>query len=75
MRETNIVMNGTKELKTPPFLEGEPLPRGYFETPNPYVNAPTCAVKLGALVAFARENGKNRKDLTKEDIQRFSTKS
>jgi len=67
-------MNGIEEKKLPPFLQGEPLPKGYFDTPDPYVSAPTRKVNLGELVSFARRNGKSRWDLTKEDVAQFTMK-
>ena len=55
----------------PKFLEGEPLPTGYLEPPNPYVNPPTRKVDIGALAKYARENGKRIVDLTKEEVALF----
>ena len=57
----------------PKFLDGEPVPEGYFDPPNPYVSAPTRKVDLGALTAYARKNGKNYWELTKEEVQQFET--
>ncbi len=65
-------MNGVENKSIPLFLQGEPLPAGYFDAPKPYEEAPTRRVKLGALVAYARENGKSGWELTKEDVQRFT---
>ena len=65
-------MNGVENKRVPLFLQGEQLPVGYFDPPNPYVDAPTKKVRLGALVAYARENGKSGWELTKEDVKRFS---
>ena len=67
-------MNGTEKIKRiPKFLEGESLPTGYFEPPNPYMSAPTRKVNVGALVAYARKTGKNCWELTKDDISVFET--
>ncbi len=66
-------MNGTKRVqKVPQFLEGEPLPKGYFDPPNPYSAAPTRRIDLSALVTYARKKGKNCWDLTKEEVSKFS---
>lgn len=65
-------MNGIERMRrVPKFLEGEPLPAGYFDSPNPYASAPTRKVDLGALVAYARKNGKSCWELTKEEVKRF----
>ncbi len=65
-------MNGVENKSIPLFLQGEPLTAGYVDAPTPYEEAPTRRVKLGALVAYARENGKSGWELTKEDVQRFT---
>lgn len=65
-------MNGIERTRrVPKFLEGEPLPVGYFDPPNPYVSAPTRKVDLSALVAYARKNGKSCWELTKEEVKQF----
>jgi hypothetical protein len=64
-------MNRNDYIKIPKFLEGEPLPKGYFEAPNPYAAPPTRKVKLGELVKYARDNGKKVFDLTKEEVSMF----
>ena len=67
-------MSGTRETRIPPFLEGEPLPKGYFEVPDPYESAPTRKINLSELVAYARRNGKSRMELSKEDVAMFAMK-
>ena len=67
-------MNGTEQRRIPKFLEGEPLPAGYYEPLNPYVNAPTCKINLGQLAAYVRKHGKTQWDLTKEEIKMFENK-
>ena len=67
-------MNGTETRRIPKFLEGEPLPAGYFEPVNPYVSAPTCKINFGKLVAYAKAHGKTQWELTKEEILRFTNK-
>ncbi len=64
-------MNGTETRRIPAFLEGEPLPPGYFDPVNPYKDAPSRKIRLGALVAYAKKNGKTMWDLTKEEVKRF----
>lgn len=64
-------MIGIEIICFPKFLEGEPLPPGYLEPPNPYVNPPTRKVDLGALAKYACENGKRIVDLTKEEVAQF----
>ena len=64
-------MNGINNVKIPKFLEGEPLPKGYFEAPNPYADPPSRKVKLGELVKYAKENEKKVFDLTKEEVSMF----
>ena len=65
-------MNGTKTLEKPKFLEGENLPNSYYETPNPYKNAPSCNVNLLELSRYARKMGKKLIELTKEEVQQFA---
>lgn len=65
-------MSETETEKIPGFLEGEPLPSGYFNKPDPYGDAPTRKVNLSLLVSYARKEGKDCLSLTKEEIKRFS---
>ena len=67
-------MNGMETRRIPEFLEGEPLPAGYFEPVNPYVSAPTCKINFGKLVAYAKAHGKTQWDLTKEEVKQFENK-
>ena len=62
------------EFTLPKFLEGEPLPPGYFEPVDPYSDPPECNIDLGALMRYADENGKRVVDLTKEEVAQFRTK-
>ena len=64
-------MNGISSL--PKFLEGEPLPCGYLEPINPYVDPPVCNFNLGALLNYAEKQGKKCWDLTKEEVAQFRT--
>lgn len=67
-------MNGMETRRIPKFLEGEPLPPGYFQPVNPYVNAPTRKISIGKLVAYAKAQGKTQWELTKEEIKMFENK-
>lgn len=42
----------------PKFLEGEPLPDGYFAEPNPYTFLPNRDVNLLEISRYARRVGK-----------------
>lgn len=57
--------------KLPKFLEGEPLPKGYYSPPNPYDDAPKCNVNLLELSRYARRCGKPLVELTKEEVNKF----
>lgn len=65
-------MNGTEHRSLPRFLEGEPLPTGYYDPPNPYVNAPSCHVNLLQLARYAKMEGKKLTELTKEEVKLFA---
>lgn len=60
-------MNGTK----PKFLTDE-VNTGYYEKPNPYINAPSCHVNLLELSRYAKRKGKKLSELSKEEVRRFS---
>lgn len=61
-------MNGMK----PKFLENVQLNQEYFQSPNPYINAPSCHVNLLELSRYAKKNEKRLIDLTKEEVQQFA---
>ena len=65
-------MNGTEMIRLPRFLEGEPLPDGYYESPNPYESAPSCHIDLPALARYARTVGKKLTDLSKDEVKQFA---
>ena len=60
-----------KNIRIPKFMEGEPLPQGYYETPNPYKNPPPCSYNIPAMVNYAMAHGKKVTDLTKEEAKQF----
>ena len=64
-------MNGTEYIKIPKFLEGESLPHGYFDSPDPYKNPPKSKYNMRAMVNYALKNGKNVTDLTKDEVKPF----
>ena len=59
------------EIRIPKFLEGEELPSGYFDSPDPYSNPPSSRYNVRAMVNWALKNGKKVTDLTKEEAERF----
>lgn len=61
-------MNGMK----PKFLDNIELPKGYFETPDPYKNAPSCNTNLLELSRYAQKNGKRLVDLTIEEVRQYA---
>lgn len=65
-------MNGTERRPLPKFLEGEPLPKGYYDPANPYVSSPSCHVDLPALAKYPKKVGKKLTELTKEEVRRFA---
>ncbi len=60
-------MNETK----PKFLENEVISPEYYETPNPYEDAPSCHVNLLELSRYAKRVGKKFDELTKEELSKF----
>ncbi len=68
-------MNGTSVVKIPKFMEGEPLPEGYFDAPNPYTNPPAAQYNVRAMVNYALEHEKKVTDLTKEEAKQFLLKN
>ena len=61
-------MNGMK----PKFIENISLDRSYYETPNPYVNAPSCHINLLELSRYAKKCGKKLVELTENEVKQFS---
>ena len=67
-------MSGTEKRMIPKFLEGEPLPDGYFDELSPYETHPTCKINLLALGEYVRKTGKKSGwDLTKEEMKMFES--
>ncbi|MDE6319092.1 MAG: hypothetical protein K2M22_05195 [Lachnospiraceae bacterium] len=61
-------MNGTKHK----FLENLVNAPGYYEQPDPYVNAPSCHVNLLELSRYAKQCGKKLVELSQEEVRNFS---
>ena len=64
-------MNGNNEFKLPKFMEGEPLPAGYYDAPNPYAEPPISKYNIRAMGNYAIASGKKISELTKEEASRF----
>lgn len=47
------------------------IDKGYYETPNPYVNAPSCHVNLWELSRYERKKGKKLADLSQDEVNQF----
>ena len=64
-------MNGIEDIRIPKFLEGEPLPVGYFDPPDPYADPPKSRYNIRAMVNYALKQGKSVTELTKEEVKPF----
>lgn len=64
-------MSGISVVKIPRFMEGQPLPQGYNEAPNPYKNPPISKYNLRAMVNYALQKGKKVPELTVEEAKQF----
>lgn len=62
------------DIKLPKFLEGEELPEGYYDPPDPYREPPKSRYDLRAMIRYAREAGKEVVELTKEEANQFLIK-
>ena len=63
-----------ESIQLPKFLEGEELPPGYYDLPDPYQNPPESKYDLRAMIDYARKTGKRVIDLTKEEAEAFLIK-
>ena len=59
------------EKRILPFLEGEELPEGYFDPPDPYRSPPPSNFNLRELSSYMRQNNKTIYDMTKDEVNRF----
>ena len=64
-------MSGISVVRIPRFMEGQPLPQGYNEVPNPYKNPPNSKYNLRAMVNYALQKGKKVPELTVEEAKQF----
>ena len=64
-------MNGTDVVTIPKFMENEPLPEGYYATPDPYLNPPKAKYNFRAMVNYAIRSGKRVTDLSREEVKPF----
>ena len=64
-------MNGADFVKIPKFMEGELLPEGYYDPPDPYQDPPESKYDFIAMVNYANKNGKKVPDLTREEVAQF----
>ena len=70
-QEAERMVGEKTNLHLPLFMQGEPLPEGYFEPHDPYKSAPSCKVKIGAMAEYARTHGKKCSELTREEFEMF----
>lgn len=61
------------ELKKPKFLDGIKLPASYYQSPDPYNDAPDCEISLLALSRYARSKNKRIANLSCEEVLQFRT--
>lgn len=61
-------MSGTK----PKFMEGRTVPIGYYDDPNPYIDAPRSKVNLLEMSRYAKKNKKKLVELTREEVELFT---
>lgn len=64
-------MSGISVVRIPRFMEGQSLPEGYNEAPNPYKNPPNSKYNLRAMVNYALRTGKKVPELTVEEVEQF----
>lgn len=57
--------------RLPKFLEGVELPESYFLPQDPYADAPSCNLDLGAFARYARGLGKLPMEVTKAEFEEF----
>lgn len=61
------------ELKKPKFLDGVELPPTYYQSSDPYNDAPDCEISLLALSKYVRSRNKRITDLSCEEVLQFRT--
>lgn len=61
------------EFQKPKFLDGVELPATYYQSPDPYNDAPDCEISLLALSKYVRSRNKRITDLSCEEVLQFRT--
>ncbi len=61
------------EFQKPKFLDGIELPASYYQSTDPYNDAPDCEVSLLALSRYAQSRNKRIIDLSCEEVLQFRT--
>ena len=59
----------------PRFIQESEIPKGYYDEINPYANPEPSFIDLPALVAFAKENGKDVAELSYDEVKQFFVES
>ena len=57
--------------RLPKFLGGVELPESYFLPQDPYADAPSCNLDLGAFAKYAKALGKPVTEITREELESF----
>ena len=58
------------EMVFPKFYEGQELPKGYYDTPNPFECSKTC-INILELSRYAQQSGKSPISMTNEELAQF----
>ena len=74
MAEMTPKMPNSEPFPLPKFLEGEELPAGYYDPPDPYLDPPESKYDLRAMIDYAQKTGKRVIDFTKEEAEEFLIK-
>ena len=61
------------EFQKPKFLDGVELPATYYQSPDPYNDAPDCEISLLALSKYVRSRNKRVTDLSCDEVLQFRT--
>lgn len=61
------------EFQKPKFLDGVELPATYYQSPDPYSDAPDCEISLLALSKYVRSRNKRITDLSCDEVLQFRT--
>ena len=61
------------EFQKTKFLDGVELPATYYQSPDPYNDAPDCEISLLALSKYVRSRNKRITDLSCDEVLQFRT--